>query len=922
MADNRPMASHHEVRVARARRSTSAVILSPGLSRLVYGEGSGSKMTLTRGQRLGRYEILGPLGAGGMGEVYRARDFELEREVAVKVLPEAVSRDPSRLERFRREARAVARLAHPNILEIWDFGESEGLVYAVTELLEGDSLRSRLERRPVGWLEARTIAVAVAEGLAAAHEKGIIHRDIKPENIFITADGRVKVLDFGLARTLEPLSTEADTKSLEMNLTREGTVLGTVGYMSPEQAVGVPSDQRGDIFSLGCVLYEMLSGRRPFQGPSSSETIMAVVRDDPPALTVAGEPAAPELASIVSRCLEKRPERRFQSAADLAFALTAIVSESGASTVSRLRPRTRARRWLAPAAAAAAVVLVVAGAFVLQGLMEKSRASPAREPATLDPANQEPTWIDGWEIAVEPPENRTGDPARDVVGRELADRMTDSLSGINQGLQSLPPIRVVSGEAAGGTSEHAAGDTTKVGSLAVTGSYRERDRGLELSLKLGDADTGQVLAVFEPCRFSEGEPAACEELFDRLAGAVAFHAYSDLANTSYIPTMSVMRQFLISVEEVSGGQAEAGRARRRQVLETDPEFLFPALYASAARLKTARREEALVLLERIRTHEQQMVPYERLFSEALEAWASGSPAGGLPAVRRLAEIAPRDVYVRLAWAEIAARLGLHREVIRAFGDFNYWSLGRYTGMQGMVTTRLTRSYMELGRFEEGLALARQLRREQPGATSGFVREAGFLGALDRTDDIEELVQKCATVPGGGCRTSLVLNEAAWSLAAQGHAEAARAYGRRAAEAFADEMAAGAITPGFTGPLGAYRAAEMWPEYSAFALRLMDLHEPGSPEYDYALVCRGMAAAHLNESEEAERILADLESRGHFAYAGYIAAHLGQLERAMDLLRRSVVDQGGSSFAQFPRWDLDLQPLWGYPPFEEFIQPRD
>ena len=300
-------------------------------------------MALAAGDRLGRYEIVGPLGKGGMGEVYRALDRILEREVAVKVLPERVAGDRERLERFEREAKAVARLAHPNILEIWDFGTDREISFAVTELLEGGTLRNELSGGPLPWRKVREIAAAVADGLAAAHGKGIVHRDLKPENIFITADGRVKILDFGLARYAGPISSEAATGTLTPADTQRGVVLGTLGYISPEQLKGEPADARSDIFSLGCVLYEMLTGQRAFLRDSAVETMAAVLREDPPRFAASGVAVGAELARTVERCLEKRPERRFQSAADLAFALRSVVSDSDvpgvpASTAAAARP--------------------------------------------------------------------------------------------------------------------------------------------------------------------------------------------------------------------------------------------------------------------------------------------------------------------------------------------------------------------------------------------------------------------------------------------------------------------------------------------------------------------------------------------------------------------------------------------------------
>ncbi|HSF15215.1 MAG TPA: protein kinase [Vicinamibacteria bacterium] len=295
-------------------------------------------MTLASGSRLGPYEILSPLGAGGMGQVYRARDTRLDRNVAVKVLSPRLAESAEALARFEREAKAIAALSHANIVALYDFGRADGVLYAVTELLEGDTLRARLVEGRLSVRKAIDIAAQIAHGLAAAHERGIVHRDLKPENVFLTRDGAVKILDFGLARQSAP-STPSDLVSSPTiaRATDPGTVLGTVGYMSPEQVRGQTADHRSDIFSFGSVLYEMLSGRRAFERESAAETMAAIAREDPPELSDSFLSIPEALQRIVHHCLERAPDERFQSARDLAFDLKALAtvssSERGASGI-------------------------------------------------------------------------------------------------------------------------------------------------------------------------------------------------------------------------------------------------------------------------------------------------------------------------------------------------------------------------------------------------------------------------------------------------------------------------------------------------------------------------------------------------------------------------------------------------------------
>jgi Tol biopolymer transport system component len=318
-------------------------------------------MALRSGTRLGPYEIQSPLGAGGMGEVYRARDTRLGRDVAIKVLPEALAHDADRLRRFEQEARAIAALNHPNILGIHDIGTHDGAPFLVSEFLEGQTLRGKLISGPLPVRRAIDYALGIAEGLAAAHEKGIVHRDLKPENVFVTRDGRIKVLDFGLAKLVRPEENHETEVTLTNPETLPGMVMGTVGYMSPEQVRGEPIDPRSDIFSFGAVLYEMLTGKRAFKRETSAETMTAILREEPQALNDTGWQGPLELQRILARCLEKNVARRFQSASDLAFAMESLSGTSsgtptGTSTAKAVSQPKALRAWLPWVIAAALLV--------------------------------------------------------------------------------------------------------------------------------------------------------------------------------------------------------------------------------------------------------------------------------------------------------------------------------------------------------------------------------------------------------------------------------------------------------------------------------------------------------------------------------------------------------------------------------------
>ncbi len=334
-------------------------------------------MALTPGTRLGPYEIIAAIGAGGMGEVYRARDTRLDRDVALKILPESFAVDPDRRARFEREAKAVAALSHPNILAIFDVGDSEGRFFAATELLEGQTLRERLSTGALPTRKAIEFGVQLARGLASAHDKGIAHRDLKPENIFLVSDGQVKILDFGLAKALGSGPSGAEPGATEtMAVTNPGTVMGTVGYMAPEQVRGRGVDARADLFSLGAVLFEMVTGQRAFQRDTAADTMSAILREDPPELSSTRPDLTPALDRIIRHCLEKEPNERFQTARDVAFALTSLSGSAASvsSSAQAVQDPTRRRAWLMPALVAIATAVVAGGGGLILG---KSMSTPA-----------------------------------------------------------------------------------------------------------------------------------------------------------------------------------------------------------------------------------------------------------------------------------------------------------------------------------------------------------------------------------------------------------------------------------------------------------------------------------------------------------------------------------------------------------------
>ena len=450
-------------------------------------------MALEPGTRLGTYEVIAPIGSGGMGDVYRARDTNLRRDVAIKLLPHALGADPDRVARFEREARAVAGLSHPNIVAIHDFGNQDGVRYAVTELLEGQTLRDVMGAGPLAPAKAIQLVAQIARGLEAAHARGIVHRDLKPENVFVLEDGHVKILDFGLAKSAAPVASAATVTS--PGRTEAGVLLGTVGYMSPEQARGDTVDQRTDIFSLGCVLYEVLAGRRAFQSDSSIDTLHATLHADPE-LTVISQ-ASGSLARIVGRCLEKKPSNRFQSAADLRFALENVTESHGGDAAPRaIQPRSPSRRVARTAMVLATIAIVVVAAW----FAGKRRSSTTSVPAAIPQARG---------IAVLPFDN-LGEPGQAYFAAGVTEEVTLQLAKIRA-------LRVMSRTAVARFKDPTAqlAEMTRemnIGAV-LAGSVRHAGSQVRVSVQLLAAPSGETL---------------WSEQYERTAGNI-FDVQSDIA---------------------------------------------------------------------------------------------------------------------------------------------------------------------------------------------------------------------------------------------------------------------------------------------------------------------------------------------------------------------------------------------------------
>ena len=514
------------------------------------------------GTQLGPYEIVDAIGQGGMGEVYRARDTRLQRLVAIKTVASHAMGDPQFRERFEREARAVAALSHPNILAIHDVGSHEGIPYVAVELLEGETLRSYVGTSPLPLSTVVSYGVQIGRGLAAAHDRGIVHRDLKPENIFVTRDGQIKILDFGLAT--EPTRESGDDPT-RLPQTERGALVGTVGYMSPEQARGERTDARSDIFSFGCVLYEMLSARRAFTGDSRIETLHAILKEHPPDLASLRHDVSPALDRVIRRCLEKAPDSRFQSARDLVFALETLAHDSGGARPSS---DTRSRPVNMRIVAAIAVTVVVSAATAIWWGMTRGRLASETAPRQVS------SEVTSRVLAVVPFTNISSGG-----GGYFAAGMTEEVTGQ---LSKLSGLRVISRTAVSAYKDARADLPRMVQELGigsvVTGTIREEGARVRVNVELIDATSGQVIWSDQSDHEGVDVFAAQSDIALRVASALsASVTLEERARLGKRPTSSVAAyELFMRARNPPGKTTEerlaAGIGLLQQANAIDPRF--------------------------------------------------------------------------------------------------------------------------------------------------------------------------------------------------------------------------------------------------------------------------------------------------------------------------------------------------------------
>ena len=672
------------------------------------------------GITLDHYRITAKLGEGGMGEVYRAHDQRLDRDVAIKVIHQDVAQDPDRLARFEREARTVGKLAHPNILEIWDFGTADGVTYAVTELLEGSNLRERIPAGGVGWQKAVEIGASVAEGLAAAHGKGIVHRDLKPENIFLTEDGRTKVLDFGLARMLEPVREDAETATLTPAGTVPGTVLGTVGYMAPEQVKGEGADARSDIFALGCVLYEMLAGHQAYRRKSTAETQAAILKEEPPPLSATGVALPAEFEGIVRRCLEKTPGARFQSAKDLAFALRSLVSA----------PPTQ-------------------------------RAGVSGEGSTA--ADNRPS------VAVLPFANLSADPEQEYFCDGMAEEIINALV-------HLDGLRVIARTSSFAFKDRKSdareiGDSLGVRSL-LEGSVRKAGDRLRITAQLIDVRDGSHL-------WSERYDRRLEDVFaiqDEIALAIVENLEVKLLGgdratvtkryTDNLEANNAYMEGLFEWNKMSPESLSRCQELYRRAIDLDPEFA-PA-YARLADSFTSvtwwldqhpleALRKALQLAEKALVMDPELALAHGVLGQC-RSFFERDLAAGERSMRRAVDLAPNDAYAQISLSLVLAAGGHNEESAERAR-----TALRLDPLSPTNTVWAGAVLLMAGRSDEGIAVIRSQAAMTPHLWMPQFWLSQGLAAEGRIEEGEEPAKRALELSGGSSLTTCNLALFCYSL---------------------------------------------------------------------------------------------------------------------------------------------------------------
>jgi tetratricopeptide (TPR) repeat protein len=867
------------------------------------------------GRTISHYRIIRKLGEGGMGIVYEAEDTKLGRMVALKFLPPEWMRDADARARFLHEARSAASLNHPNICTIHEIDEAEDQTFIAMALVDGESLRDRIERRPLRMSDALDIAIQIAEGLAAAHAKGVVHRDVKPGNVMVTPEGHARIMDFGLAKSRG-----------QTRLTRTGSTTGTTAYMSPEQARGENVDQRADMWSFGAMLYEMVTGQRPFRGEHEQAVIHAILNAEPEPMTALRTGVPMELERITRKAMAKRPDERYQHMDDLVADLKALKRSSESATMTgpaAATPRAQGHPGSRPNGlrrAVVALLLVIAAASVVVVTVRLKRDAAA-------------TRAD--RVVVAPFENRTGDAALDAIGSMAADWITTGLAQMGT-IDVVPTTAVTQFEASRPEPDRKArvapaalAAATGAG-IVVSGSYYLVADSLRFQVEVTDAAHGTMLHALPETGGPRSAPKiAIEAMAQRVMGALAAQLGSVSLGAWVMgaspPRYDAYREFSTGMT-LFGPDYPGAIEHFRRSAALDTSFIAPQIYTVFCYMNMGQTAKADSLHRVVRRRRSRLTTYEALFMDYGDASLRGNHDEALRVLRRLEAVAPSDLIIKFCAAKEAlflnrpkealaaiSALASHAEITRVYAGA--WTYGTWADVLDV-----------LGKYDEELRVVREARQAYPDVLWLRGREARALVGLGRLKDVTALVDETLAAPQFGTSTPAgVMDVAARALRAHGFRKESIEVANRAVEWRTAHLEGRLVADdpiGYTALASALYSAERWEESRRLCTELAALAPADLDVKGYM----GVLAARRGDKDEARRIIEELrQSRAPYRYgmdiywSACIAAQLGERDSAVRFLREAFSQ--GASMAPQPMEDMDLEPLHGYKPFEELMKPK-
>ncbi len=842
---------------------------------------------LTKGTVINHYRIVEKIGSGGMGEVYLAEDSKLNRKVALKFLSPHLCQDEACRQRFEREAQAAAKLDHPNIVTVHEVGEHRGRPFFAMQHIEGRSLREYASHQELSIPQVLEIGIQIAEGLQAAHEKGVTHRDIKPANVLIDSHGRAQILDFGLASV-------AGTDQL----TKTGSTLGTIGYMSPEQVRGEQADHRTDIFSLGVVLYELIAGRQPFKGDNDTATSRNIIDHDPEPLARYKSGINAEFQRVINKALAKDKRVRYQHADDLAADMKQLLSPSGPLPVMGSR-RMRILVSL--------LIVIVLSAIAL-----------VFQPWQLVTESSKDSNTDVKRVVVVPFRNQTGDPSLDPLGRMVADWTTQGL--LQTGLAEVVPPEMLSDlDASKGVRSVV--DATGA-SLLVTGSYYKVGDSIQFQTQVLNGD-GKLLYAIEPIyaptgSVMDGVEAVRQQTLGALASELDYRVQERWSLGSRIPKYEAYQEYIRGAD-LFFSKHDFGACLEpfSRAYNLDTSFMLPLIHKCYAYLNLSQYNQVDSLVRFLSQRRVSLGRLELLVLDELNGWLSGNLAQALSAMRQAGKLAPRSAHA-YEWGLLALWNNRPRECLEALKGLdarNQWEF---------YWVNLAESYHLLGEHEQELEPAREGRRRFPTSDFPYYSELWSLAAMGRMDELRELIEEqttlmAITTPAG------VRRSAAVELRAHGYEdqamtlldEAIRWYESQPSEKLDSLRESYALT---------LNIARRWDKAKTGYEKLAKKFPKDSADgWGYESVL-GIIAARQGDRTRAMEVsewLKNLKLPYLFGANTYqracIAAILGDKEQAVALLKESFLQ--GSEFSIGMHRDFDFESLWDYPPFIEFLKPK-